>query len=197
MITNFFFIVIIYIKIGYSGTVMFIRKKGSILNHTANITDSMNCKYSNEMKSNTNISVLENILYDFENVPILFEDEGRTITAEFDTFFLVTSYFPNCGMDIRKLYLRTEQWDTQFQLYLQRLNKKKPVILTGDLNVVSRDIDISIVNNKSKNDEEYLCTRKLRICHKNLLNTSFQDAFRYFYPGNYRYDIHSYRSIAT
>ena len=148
------------------------------------IAHAMASKNINEIKNNRT-SVLEKMLLNFDNVPVLFEDEGRTITAEFDNFFLVTSYFPNCGMDIRKLYLRTELWDTQFQLYLQSLNKKKPVILTGDLNVVPQDIDINTVNSKYKNDEEYLCTRKLRVCHKNLLNNSFKDAFRYFYPSKY------------
>jgi exodeoxyribonuclease-3 len=62
------------------------------------------------------------------------DEEGRVITAEYDSFYLVNSYIPNSGKALKDLDYRKE-WDKAFLAYLTNLNQKKPVIWCGDLNV--------------------------------------------------------------
>ena len=68
--------------------------------------------------------------------------EGRLVTVELDAFFLVNVYVPNSGDGLARLTYRTETWDPFLRSYMQSLSQKKPVILTGDLNVAHLDIDI-------------------------------------------------------
>ena len=82
------------------------------------------------------------------------DDEGRCITVEFDTFYIVNTYIPNSGMKLDKyvpkslmkltcsLKYRTKEWDVDFQKYLLDLESKKPVIWCGDLNVAHKEIDL-------------------------------------------------------
>ena len=70
------------------------------------------------------------------------DEEGRTITAEFDDYYLVCTYVPNSGNGLVRLSYRTTEWDIDLLSYLKELEKKKPVIWTGDLNVAHHDFDI-------------------------------------------------------
>lgn len=70
------------------------------------------------------------------------DNEGRTITAEYDQFFLVNCYVPNSGQEMVRLEYRGE-WDKALLKYLQSLEKKKPVIFCGDLNVAHQPIDLA------------------------------------------------------
>ena len=90
------------------------------------------------------------------------DKEGRVITAEFDTYFLVTCYTPNSQNELKRLDYRME-WEDAFLKYLKELEKSKPVILCGDLNVAHTEIDL-------KNPKT------------NRKNAGFTDTFRYFYP---------------
>lgn len=104
--------------------------------------------------------------------------EGRVITLEFQDFFFVTCYTPNSQNELKRLDYRMK-WDDDFREYLLRLNKKKPVILCGDLNVAHNEIDLKNPKTNRKNagfsDEE---REKMTI----LLNSGFTDSFRYLYP---------------
>lgn len=104
--------------------------------------------------------------------------EGRVITLEFQDFFLVTCYTPNSQNELKRLDYRMK-WEDDFREYLLRLNKKKPVILCGDLNVAHNEIDLKNPKTNRKNagfsDEE---REKMTI----LLNSGFTDSFRYLYP---------------
>src|SRR6478735_5389100 len=71
-----------------------------------------------------------------------YDQEGRVITAEYMTFFVVRVYTPNAGDGLLRLDYR-EQWDYKFNEYINWLNKRKPVIVCGDLNVAHKDIDIA------------------------------------------------------
>ena len=71
-----------------------------------------------------------------------FDDEGRLITAEFDQFFLVTTYVPNAGRKLVTLPKRLE-WDPLLREHLLKLDKKKSVVLCGDLNVAHLEIDLA------------------------------------------------------
>lgn len=106
------------------------------------------------------------------------DKEGRVITAEFDTFFLVTCYTPNSQNELKRLDYRME-WEEAFLAYLKELEKSKPVILCGDLNVAHKEIDLKNPKTNRKNagftDEE---REKMTV----LLDSGFTDTFRYFYP---------------
>lgn len=104
--------------------------------------------------------------------------EGRVITLEFQDFFFVTCYTPNSQNELKRLDYRMK-WENDFREYLLRLNKKKPVILCGDLNVAHNEIDLKNPKTNRKNagfsDEE-------REKMTTLLNSGFTDSFRYLYP---------------
>lgn len=104
--------------------------------------------------------------------------EGRVITLEFEDFFFVTCYTPNSQNELKRLDYRMK-WEDDFREYLMRLNKKKPVILCGDLNVAHNEIDLKNPKTNRKNagfsDEE-------REKMTTLLNSGFTDSFRYLYP---------------
>lgn len=104
--------------------------------------------------------------------------EGRVITLEFEDFFFVTCYTPNSQNELKRLDYRMK-WEDDFREYLLRLNKKKPVILCGDLNVAHNEIDLKNHKTNRKNagfsDEE-------REKMTTLLNSGFTDSFRYLYP---------------
>jgi exodeoxyribonuclease III len=68
--------------------------------------------------------------------------EGRVITLEFPKFYVVHVYTPNAGQDLKRHPYRVDEWDPDFHRFLKKLEKKKPVIIGGDLNVAHEDIDI-------------------------------------------------------
>lgn len=106
------------------------------------------------------------------------DNEGRLITLEFDKFYLVNCYTPNSKRTLERLPYRTI-WENVLREYLQSLDKIKPVIYCGDLNVAHQEIDIknakSNIGNSGFTNEE---REKMTI----LLNSGFVDTFRYKYP---------------
>lgn len=106
------------------------------------------------------------------------DKEGRIITLEYESFYLVTCYTPNSQNELARLPYRM-QWEDDFLTYLKQLDSKKPVILCGDLNVAHTEIDLKNPKTNRKNagfsDEE---RAKMTI----LLDSGFTDTFRYFYP---------------
>ena len=106
------------------------------------------------------------------------DKEGRVITLEFDKFYMVNCYTPNSKRELERLDYRMV-WEDAFRNYLLELNKKKPVIVCGDLNVAHKEIDLKNPKNNRKNagftDEE-------REKITELLNAGFTDTFRYLYP---------------
>ncbi len=106
------------------------------------------------------------------------DKEGRVITLEFEDFYYVTCYTPNSQNELARLDYRME-WEDAFRNYISELDKKKPVILCGDLNVAHNEIDLKNPKTNRKNagfsDEE-------RAKFTELLGAGFVDSFRYFYP---------------
>ena len=106
------------------------------------------------------------------------DQEGRLITLEFEDFYMVTVYTPNSQSELKRLNYRMK-WEDDFKKYLKELDKKKPVIVCGDLNVAHKEIDLKNPKTNRKNagftDEE-------RNKFTELLNAGFIDTFRYFYP---------------
>lgn len=104
--------------------------------------------------------------------------EGRVITLEFNDFYLVNVYTPNSQKELARLDYRM-QWDDDFRAYVKMLDKKKPVIICGDLNVAHNEIDLK---NPKSNRRNAGFTDEEREKFTNLLNVGFIDTFRYFYP---------------
>ena len=106
------------------------------------------------------------------------DHEGRVITLEFDDFYMVTVYTPNSQDELKRLDYRMK-WEDDFRAYLLKLNEKKPVIVTGDMNVAHKEIDLKNPKTNRKNagftDDE---RGKMTL----LLDGGFIDTFRYFYP---------------
>ena len=106
------------------------------------------------------------------------DHEGRVITLELDSFFLITVYTPNSQDGLRRLEYRMK-WEDDFRTYLKNLEEKKPVIVCGDLNVAHREIDLK---NPKTNRKNAGFTDVERAKFTTLLDSGFTDPFRYFYP---------------
>ncbi|WP_277470918.1 MULTISPECIES: exodeoxyribonuclease III [unclassified Paenibacillus] len=106
------------------------------------------------------------------------EPEGRVITLEFDGFYLVNVYTPNAKRDLTRLDYRME-WEDRFRGYLLALDKHKPVLVCGDLNVAHADIDLK---NAKANRGNSGFTDEERAKMTTLLDSGFIDTFRFFYP---------------
>ena len=106
------------------------------------------------------------------------DQEGRVITLEFKDFYLVDCYTPNAQRELTRLDYRMK-WENDFREYLKKLDKIKPVILCGDLNVAHNEIDLK---NPKPNRGNAGFTDEERSQMTNLLNSGFVDSFRYLYP---------------
>ena len=106
------------------------------------------------------------------------DKEGRIITLEFDKFYLVNCYTPNSKRGLERLDYRME-WEDEIRNYLLNLNKIKPVIYCGDLNVAHNEIDLK---NPSSNHHNAGFSDEERSKMTELLNSGFIDTFRYKYP---------------
>lgn len=116
------------------------------------------------------------------------EAEGRIITLEYPSFYLVNVYTPNAQRTLARLPYRLE-WEDRLAEYLKKLDKKKPVIYCGDLNVAHQDIDLK---NAKSNQGNSGVTIEERGKMTDLLASGFTDSFRHFYPE--RTDIYSWWS---
>lgn len=106
------------------------------------------------------------------------DHEGRVITLEMDNFYLVTAYVPNSQDGLKRLDYRMT-WEDDFRNYLLELDKKKPVIVCGDLNVAHKEIDL---RNPKTNRMNPGFTDQEREKFTILLDSGFTDTFRHFYP---------------
>lgn len=121
------------------------------------------------------------------------DQEGRVITLEFENLFVVNCYTPNAKRGLERIDYRL-QWEADFKEYLQKLDRKKPVILCGDLNVAHREIDLK---NPKVNRKNAGFSDQEREAFSALLNTGFTDSFRYLYPDREgAYSWWSYRTNA-
>jgi exodeoxyribonuclease III len=107
--------------------------------------------------------------------------EGRTITVEYESFYVVASYVPNSGDKLQRLDFRTKVWDKRMGEYLVDLEKRKPVIFCGDLNVAHLDSDIWNVGAKHLTKSAGT-TPEERQSFSDLLALGFVDAFRQLNP---------------
>lgn len=157
---------------GYAGTAIFSREKP--LKVTNGFSAAINKKFK---------------LVDSEGRDS--RDEGRVITAEFAKFYVVSVYTPNAKDDLSRLPLRELSWDPAFLAHCKALEKKKPVIFCGDLNVAHTEMDLANpkpnVGNKGFTDEE-------RAGFQAFVDAGFVDTFRLLTQGNGHYTWWSQRS---
>lgn len=123
-------------------------------------------------------SKLEPICVDYDMGIEHHDLEGRVIKAEFDEFILVNVYTPNSKRALERLPYRM-QWEEDFRSFLKELEKIKPVVVCGDLNVAHKEIDLK---NPSSNKKNAGFTQEEREKFTNLLDAGFIDTYRYFYP---------------
>lgn len=120
------------------------------------------------------------------------DKEGRIITLEYDKFYLVNCYTPNSKRELERLDYRMV-WEDEIRKYLLELNKKKPVIMCGDLNVAHEEIDLK---NPKTNKGNAGFTNEEREKMTELLNAGFIDSYRYLYPEKIEYSWWSYMGHA-
>lgn len=157
-------------KKGYSGTAIFTKVKPiSVIN---GFSDEIINKYKLSEDSYGNPS-----------------SEGRVISAEFDNFYVVTVYTPNSKGDLSRLGLRHNQWDPAFLEHIKQLEKNKPVLFCGDLNVAHTELDLA---HPKPNIGKHGFTTEERQGFQNIIDAGFIDAFRKFHKegGNYTWWTH-------
>ncbi|MBJ7258024.1 MAG: exodeoxyribonuclease III [Chthoniobacterales bacterium] len=119
--------------------------------------------------------------------------EGRVVTLEYDGFFLVNVYTPNSQRELTRLEYRTREWEPAFRKYLKSLEKMKPVIFCGDLNVAHTEHDLA---NPKSNRHNAGFTDEERTEFQALIDAGFVDTFRLFNEGNGHYTWWSYMNNA-
>lgn len=112
------------------------------------------------------------------------DQEGRVITAEYEEYFLVCVYVPNAKRKLERLDYRVKEWDIDFLKYLKKLERRKPVIFCGDLNVAHQELDLA---NPKTNVKNHGFTPEERAGFDRFLNQGFLDTFREFEPGGGHY----------
>lgn len=151
-------------RAGYSGTAIFTKEKP--LQVIFSLSEDLVKKYK---------------LSDTYGEP---NKEGRVLTGEFKDFFLVTVYTPNSKQDLSRLELRHKKWDKAFLEFIKSLEKTKPVIFCGDLNVAHTEDDLA---NPKQNEGEHGFTKEEREGIDNIIKAGFVDTFRHFTKGNGHY----------
>lgn len=107
--------------------------------------------------------------------------EGRVLTAQYEKFFLVTVYTPNAKDDLTRIPLRHKQWDPAFLAYCRQLERTKPVVFCGDLNVAHTELDLA---NPKPNMGKKGFTTEERAGFQAFIDAGFVDTFRIFKQGN-------------
>lgn len=152
-------------KKGYSGTAIF--SKITPLNITFDFPQEISNKYSQFEDSHGNTL-----------------NEGRVTTAEYKEFYYVNVYTPNSKSDLKRLNLRHKVWDPAFLDYIKLLEKSKPVIFCGDLNVAHTPDDLA---NPKQNEGKHGYTKEEREGIQKYIDAGFLDTFRMFTKGNGHY----------
>ncbi|XP_024981064.1 DNA-(apurinic or apyrimidinic site) lyase, chloroplastic isoform X1 [Cynara cardunculus var. scolymus] len=119
------------------------------------------------------------------------DSEGRLVTTEFDSFYLISGYVPNSGDGLRRLSYRITEWDPSLSNYVKELEKSKPVILTGDLNCAHEEIDI--FNPAGNKRSAGFTIEERKSFEENFLNKGFVDTFRKHHPNVVGYTYWGFR----
>ena len=160
-------------KKGYSGTAIYAKHEPLSVNYGMGsvVTDNDGTVH---------------IVYDEESIH---NHEGRVITLEYKSFYLITVYVPNAQDELKRLDYRME-WEDAFRTYITALDKIKPVVICGDLNVAHQEIDLK---NPKTNRRNPGFTDEEREKFTALLGEGFIDTFRTLHPDDVVYSWWSYR----
>ena len=153
------------VKKGYSGTAIFSKQKPLAVINGFPEDFARRFAFADELKRDS-------------------AEEGRVITAEFPKFFVVTVYTPNAKDDLSRLALRFKHWDPAFLAYCKLMEKIKPVIFCGDLNVAHTELDLA---NPKPNRGKKGFTDEERAGFQAFIDSGFVDTFRLFKQGNGHY----------
>jgi exodeoxyribonuclease III len=152
-------------KKGYSGTAIFTREEPLAVTNGFPEDFAAKFSFADELKRDS-------------------WNEGRVVTAEFTKFHVVTVYTPNAKEDLSRVALRHQHWDPAFLAYCKQLEKKKPVVFCGDLNVAHTELDLT---NPKPNRGKKGFTDEEREGFQNFVDAGFVDTFRIFTFGNGHY----------
>ena len=153
------------VKKGYSGTAIFSREEPLKVTNGFPKAFAKRFRFADELERDSS-------------------EEGRVITAEFPKLYVVTVYTPNTKDDLSRLALRHRHWDPAFLAYCRQLEKKKPVVFCGDLNVAHTELDLA--NPKSNRGRKGF-TDEERAGFQKLIDAGFLDTLRLFQQGNGHY----------
>jgi exodeoxyribonuclease III len=148
-------------KKGYAGTAIFVKKDIKVSEVKIGLPDALCKKY--------------HISDDYGDA----NAEGRVIAVELEKCWVVCCYTPNAKPDLSRLKFRHKDWDPAFLDYMKQLEKKKPVLFCGDLNVAHTPIDLE---NPEANEGEHGYTKEEREGIDKIIAAGFVDTFRYFHP---------------
>jgi exodeoxyribonuclease-3 len=149
------------VRKGYSGTAIFSKRKPLAVINGFPDEFARRFRFADELKRDS-------------------AEEGRVITAEFDSYFVVTVYTPNAKDDLSRLPLRFRHWDPAFLAYCKQLEARKPVIFCGDLNVAHTELDLA---HPKANRGKKGFTDEERKGFQNFLDAGFVDTLRLFKQG--------------
>jgi exodeoxyribonuclease III len=162
------------LKKGYSGTAILSKEEPLTVTNGFPGTFAKRFRFADELKRDSS-------------------EEGRLITAEFAKFYAVTVYTPNAKDDLSRLALRHKHWDPAFLAYVKQLEKKKPVVFCGDMNVAHTELDLA---NPKPNRGKKGFTEEEREGFQNLVAAGFIDTLRLYKEGNGHYTWWSHFSNA-
>ena len=128
----------------------------------------------------------QKVVYDIPNTP--HAGEGRAITLEFPDFYLVNLYVPNAQKELARIDYRMS-WEDDFRAYVMELDREKPVVICGDMNVARTDLDLK--NPKTNRGNAGFSDQERGKMEK-LLDAGFADVFRELYPDRVAYTWWSY-----
>ncbi len=153
------------VKKGYSGTALFSKEKPLSVVNGFPKAFAQRFRFTDELERDSS-------------------EEGRVITAEFPKLYVVTVYTPNAKDDLSRLALRHRHWDPAFLAYCRQLEKKKPVVFCGDLNVAHTELDLA---NPKPNRGKKGFTDEERAGFQSFVDAGFLDTLRLFEQGNGHY----------
>lgn len=148
--------------------------------------------FTKEKPISVTLDIPQNISKKFKNLKDKYGDankEGRVATLEYKNFFIVNVYTPNAKDDLSRIPFRHDVWDKAFLEYVSMLDKKKPVIFMGDLNVAHTEIDLA---NPKRNIGHKGFTKEEREGIDNIIKAGFVDTFRIFTKEGGHYTWWSY-----
>ena len=128
----------------------------------------------------------------FYGIDEKYNDEGRVITLEYEDFYFVNAYVPNAQPELKRIDYR-EEFEDDMREYLSKLDKTKPVVYCGDLNVARCELDLK---NPKANEGNPGYSKQERAKIEKLLESGFEDSFRYFNGEKVKYSWWSYRANA-